>query len=244
MTKNIPILYYHFVKQPPKDARIKGLFTNPFQFEWQIRKLVKNKFTFITFEDIAAGNYDESKKNIIITFDDGCESVYFNAFPILKKYNAKAVFYIVADAIGDKNVVWEQNENRVPMNIVTVDQIREMKQYGIEIGSHLCNHVHLTSLGEDEMLNELTVSKNKLEKFINDKIYSVAYPFGSYNREVIETARKAGYEFGVITKAGINDKIDNLELFRFAVKGYALRHYFYFLKTMRLIQYDYPIKKE
>ncbi|MEI7503879.1 MAG: polysaccharide deacetylase family protein [Paludibacter sp.] len=233
MEKDIPILYYHFVKNPNATTRIKGLYTNAIHFEWQVKHLVKNGFTFITFEDIAKKNYDINKRNVMLTFDDGCESLYYNAFPILKKYGIKAVIYVVAKSIGDRNVVWPLNENLDPISILTKEQILEMTSYGIEIGSHLCHHVHLPQLSLSEIKNELFESKQILENELGKKIYSVAYPFGSYNNEVLEIALLSGYLYGVTTKAGNNLTTNNLELYRISVKGYALRHYFYFYKTIK-----------
>jgi peptidoglycan/xylan/chitin deacetylase (PgdA/CDA1 family) len=233
MDKNIPILYYHFVKNPNANTRIKGLYTNAVHFEWQIKQLIKKGFTFITFEDILKKKYDENKRNVILTFDDGCESLYYNAFPILKKYGAKAVIYLVANSIGDTNVVWPMNENLDPLNILTKNQIREMMEYGIEFGSHLCHHVHLPKLSKKEMTEELFESKKILEAELGKEINSVAYPFGSYNSTVLEIAKQAGYQYGVTTKSGNNLIAKNLELFRIPVKGYALRHYWYFIKILK-----------
>lgn len=235
METNIPILYYHFVKNPGKNARIKGLYTNTIHFEWQIKQLIKKGFTFITFEDIVKKKYDIKNRNIILTFDDGCESLYYNAFPILKKYGAKAVIYVVSKSLGDRNVVWPMNENLEPLNILTKEQILEMADYGIEIGSHLCHHVHLPQLSSAEMKDELFESKKILEDELGKEIYSVAYPFGSYNSKVIEVAQQAGYQYGVTTKSGNNQTAGNLELFRISVKGYALRHYWYFYKSLKML---------
>jgi len=233
MDKNIPILYYHFVKSPNANTRIKGLYTNVAHFDWQLKQLVKNGFTFITFEDIQKKKYDENKRNVILTFDDGCESLYFNAFPILKKYGAKAVIYVVAKSIGDRNVVWPMNENLDPLNILTKDQILEMMEYGIEFGSHLCHHVHLPQLSIAEMTEELLDSKNILETEFGKEIYSVAYPFGSYNPDVLKMTKQVGYQYAVTTKSGNNMIANELELFRIPVKGYALRHYWYFIKSLK-----------
>lgn len=233
MEKNIPILYYHFVKNPRADTRIKGLYTNTNHFDWQIKQLIKSGFTFITFEDIAQNNYDVKKRNVMLTFDDGCESLYYNAFPILKKYGIKAIIYVVAKSIGDRNVVWPLNDNLDPINILTKEQILEMTTYGIEIGSHLCHHVHLPRLSLTEIKSELFESKKILEAEFGKEILSVAYPFGSYNSDVLEIASQAGYKFGVTTKNGNNQNANKLELFRISVKGHALRHYWYFIKTLK-----------
>jgi len=232
MVKNFPILYYHFVKSPRSKTRIKGLYTSVSHFDWQLNQLIKRGFTFITFEDIAKKRYDTNKKNLILTFDDGCESLYYNAFPLLKKYGIKAVIYVVAESIGARNVVWEQNENKDPITILTKEQLLEMTSYGIEIGSHLCNHVHLPQLSATKIKQELLESKILLEAELEHKIYSVAYPFGSYNNEVLEIAKEVGYQFGVTTKSGNNLSANDLELFRIPVKGYAFRHYWYFNKIL------------
>jgi peptidoglycan/xylan/chitin deacetylase (PgdA/CDA1 family) len=235
MEKNIPILYYHFIKNPNKKTRIKGLFTNKTHFEWQLKRLIKSGFTFITFEDIVTKRYDPNKRNLILTYDDGCESLYLNAFPILKKYGIRAVIYIVAGSIGAKNIVWEMNENKDPLNILSKEQMLVMKTYGIEFGSHLCNHIHLPELTVDNIKYELNESKKILENEFEIKVYSVAYPFGSYNNDVLTLAKEAGYNFGVTTKIGNNLMTNNFELFRISVKGYSMRHYWYFYKIIRKI---------
>jgi Predicted xylanase/chitin deacetylase len=195
--------------------------------------MLKAGFQFITFEDLSSGNYQPEKKNIILTFDDGCESLYFNAFPILKKYGIKGVVYIVTGFTGARSVVWKDNENKDPLNLLTENQIREMAAFGIEFGSHLTDHLHLTKLTEAEVRNELSVSKKYIEALLNKTVYSVAYPFGSYNERVVEIAEETGYAFGVTTRPGSNAHQRNLELYRYTVKGYALRHYWYFSKTLK-----------
>jgi peptidoglycan/xylan/chitin deacetylase (PgdA/CDA1 family) len=235
MGKNIPVLYYHFISHPSKTTRIKGLYTSARQFEWQIKRLIKAGFQFITFEDLALGNYQSEKRNIILTFDDGCESLYINAFPVLKKYGIKGVIYIVTAYSGAKNVVWEDNENKDPLNLLTEDQITEMAAYGIEFGSHLTDHLHLTKLTEGEIRNQLSESKKYIESLLDKNVYSVAYPFGSYNEQVVNIAEETGYQFGVTTISGNNLNQHNLELYRYSVKGYAFRHYWYFYKMLKTI---------
>ncbi len=235
MEQNFPILYYHFIKSLASTTRIKGLYTSPSHFEWQLKRLIKKGFTFITFEDLINKRYDVCKRNMILTFDDGCESLYLNAFPILKKYDVKAVIYVVAKSIGARNIVWKDNENKDPLNILTKDQLIEMINYGIEIGSHLCDHVHLPQLLDKDKRYELVESKRLLEAELGRPIYSVAYPFGSYNDDVLKIAAEAGYQYGVTTKEGNNLSASNLELFRISVKGYAFRHYWYFYKTVKKI---------
>ncbi len=235
MKDNIPILYYHIIKPPPKGTRIKGLYTNLKQFEWQLKFLKKRNFNFLTFKDILQENYDPNKRNIIITFDDGCNSLYYNAFPVLKKYGIKAVVYIVTNSIGEENVIWEQNENKNPLDILSVDQIKEMAEFGIEFGSHSMNHKHLGQLSENELIEDLSESKRVLENILNNEVYSIAYPYGTYSNKVLEITAKTGYLFGLTTKPGNNMLTNNYETCRINIKGHAVRHYWYFIKKITKI---------
>jgi peptidoglycan/xylan/chitin deacetylase (PgdA/CDA1 family) len=231
---NIAIFYYHHIEKPGKNSRKKGLYVAPEYFEWQIKKIIQQGFEIITFEDIILNRFKKDSPHAILTFDDGCESLYQNAFPILKKFNIRAVIYIITGSIGDKNYISQENPNTDPVRLLSDSQINEMADFGIEFGSHLYEHIHLTKYSSERIKHELSSSKAILENLLNKKVYSVAYPFGDYDPQVLKSAKEAGYSFGVTTKAGIASIENKLELGRIPVKGYALRHYWYFWKKLRL----------
>lgn len=235
MRLTIPVLYYHYIKKPTPDTRIKGLYTTASQLEWQIELLIRKGFNFITFRDIIDKKYNQGEKNIILTFDDGCETVYHNAFPILKKFNIRAVVFIVGDCIEKRNVIWPENENNEAINTLSHQQIREMDAYGIEIGSHALSHRHLTKLESGTVVKELTESKRILEDIIEKEVISIAYPFGSYNSNTIALTKAAGYEFGVTTAPGNNLAVSDFEIQRYSIKGNKLHHYWYFIKMINRI---------
>lgn len=224
---------YHYISTPPKSAKVKGLYTTPKQFEWQLKSLLKQGFHIVTFEDIEKNGLDSSKKNIVLTFDDGSECFYKNALPILKKYNAKAVLYPVIGRLGDSNVAFEESANQSLIDIVDRSQLLELSNSGIEIGSHIMDHIWLTRRDETTIKNELSESKRILEDILGKKVVSVAYPYGDYNEKVIELTREAGYKWGVITESGSNINSDSLKLKRYSVKGNKLSHYFKFRKILK-----------
>lgn len=49
---------------------------------------------------------DYTKLSIILTFDDGYKDNYDIAFPILKKYNAAAIFFISTNVTDTENMLW------------------------------------------------------------------------------------------------------------------------------------------
>lgn len=121
-------------------------------------------------------NKINQQKVVILTFDDGYESQYSNAKPILDKYGFKATFYIVCNYVGsgDNRMTWEE--------------IKSLQQEGHDIASHTMNHDDLSKLTPQEVEYEVAQSKQcLLEQGISPK--SFAYPFngGSDDSSVINT---------------------------------------------------------
>ena len=56
---------------------------------------------------------DSKKKQLILTFDDGFEDFYLNAFPLLKKYKLPAVLNVVVKCITEDYQIWTQRLNDV-----------------------------------------------------------------------------------------------------------------------------------
>jgi peptidoglycan/xylan/chitin deacetylase (PgdA/CDA1 family) len=141
------------------------------------------------------------QKVVILTFDDGYESQYSNAKPILDKYGFKATFYIVCNYVGsgDNRMTWEE--------------IKSLQQEGHDIASHTMNHDDLSKLTPQEVEYEVAQSKQcLLEQGINPK--SFAYPFngGSDDPSVI-SAVASHYELArtatdPLAFLGCNDKCD------------------------------------
>jgi peptidoglycan/xylan/chitin deacetylase (PgdA/CDA1 family) len=185
--KKIPILMYHGIAD--KAWGDTTLFVKTNDFEEQIKYLSDNGYTALFLSEISkAENYD---KPIIITFDDGYKNVYDNAYPILKKYNMKADFFVITD--------WLDGET-----YVTPEMVKEMSNYGIiEIGSHTLNHAALGTVNEEKQDEELKKSKEELDTLLGKETLTVAYPLGSYTSTTIKLARKY-YKYGVTVSKGFN----------------------------------------
>ena len=68
-------------------------------FEKQINGLKSVGYHFITYEDLVKyknGQKPLYKKSCIITFDDGCQGVYDNAYPIAQKYDIPFAIFIIS----------------------------------------------------------------------------------------------------------------------------------------------------
>lgn len=90
---------------------------------------------------------------------------------------------------------------------LTWDQVLEMSEAGIEIGSHTVTHPILSNMSSEKIRWELIESKNTLEKKLGRSVISLSYPVGNryaFNKQVISEAKRCGYRFGVSYVHGIN----------------------------------------
>ncbi len=197
----IPNIYYHKVIKDESEAGKHGIYVTSEQFEKHLRYLKNNGFRSVSTEEALSLKKQNTitGKEIVITFDDGYEDNYTNAFPLLKKYGFNAEIFLVAAL---ENNEWDLKDNEPLSPMLKKEQIIEMKEYGIRFGSHTLNHRDLTKCTPEEMYNEIAGSKKLLEDKLGFKIESIAYPYGNYNGEVIEIAKSAGYKFGYATDRG------------------------------------------
>lgn len=84
------------------------------------------------------------------------------------------------------------------------DEMREMMEEGMSFGSHTHTHPTLSQLAIKEQIKEIKGSKEILEKKLKTKIKLFSYPYGSFDRTVIEILRKQKCICGLTTDAGIN----------------------------------------
>lgn len=105
----ILVLNYHGVVRNT-DFSISVNHMSVQDFEMQIRYFTKNCNVIGLDEFYKISQDPESirtdKKKVLITFDDGYENNYTNAFPILAKYNAPAVIFPVTGLTGSENTTW------------------------------------------------------------------------------------------------------------------------------------------
>jgi len=87
---------------------------------------------------------------------------------------------------------------------MNMEELKEMKEAGMEIGAHTHTHRILSCLSKEEQLNEIRTSKLILENGLREKIDLFSYPYGGLNGETIEVLKKQGFRGAVTTCFGIN----------------------------------------
>lgn len=209
----VPILMYHHIEINPRpnDTVYAALFVSPTQLDQQLSYLSTHNYHVITLDELSNaldGKETLPPNPIILTFDDGYQSFYDNAYPLLKKYQMKAVQFVITQ-VEDAPAYLSWNE------------IIEMDKSGlVEIAAHTRHHPNLPDLSQAAIVDEIKGSKDDLEQHLHHTVNWFAYPYGSYSPFIIQTIKDAGFKGAASTIYGTNQSKDNVYLFpRIMVDG-------------------------
>ena len=220
------ILMYHMITDSKPGQKQRGLRVSPREFEKQLEWLKRDGWTFSTMAELMAANGEHPRKTVVLTFDDGFEDNYTAAFPLLKKFGAKATLYLVVDRHNrDWSVYKKAHHNsgelaRVPK--LSDAQIREMVQSCVfELGGHTMTHINLAKSDTVERAGEIGGCRKALAEQFGCEVTSFAYPFGIYSKADVEAVRAAGFTNAVTTEPGIDASISSnpFDLKRVKVSG-------------------------
>jgi len=167
------------------------------EFEHQMQVLIENNATFVTPKELRqfreSGSFPENC--IWLCFDDVDESIYKNAFPILKKYQIPFMLFLIAGHVGSPDF------NN--LTLANWQQIQEMVDSGLAtVGSHTYD-MHYQKDDEtvffdpgerDNFLNDIIKSKQVIEANLSGvEVVDFAYPFGEGKEELVPLIEKAGF---------------------------------------------------
>jgi peptidoglycan/xylan/chitin deacetylase (PgdA/CDA1 family) len=193
----VPTLMYHHITPEITDSNCLA----PEDFESQLDALKKADYTTVSPEEaylILTENKKPAKKVVCLTFDDGFDDFYKNAYPLLKKYNMKATSFVVTSFLNKVSYLTDQ-------------QVLEMKKSGlVSFQSHTVSHQSMESLNVQGQLEQLQASKKHLDDLLQQDTLAVCYPSGKFNDNTAELATQAGYKLGFTTQPGFAAKSDGL----------------------------------
>ena len=203
----IPVLNYHQIN----DRDENPLTISPDQFAAQMDWLMANGYHALTqdeFLDAIENGTRLPDRPVLITFDDGYADNYKYAYPILKERNMRATIFVISDYVG------------LYPNYLTWNEILEMKEHGIEFGSHTLNHAVLTECSRYEAEKQLTNSKAAIEWKTGQEINMLAYPCGFQTKEIQELVKNCGYRAAFTVSLAYDNPEDNMyELHRVPIFG-------------------------
>ncbi|OGF48200.1 MAG: hypothetical protein A2452_04025 [Candidatus Firestonebacteria bacterium RIFOXYC2_FULL_39_67] len=158
-------------------------------FEEQMQ-FIKDNYEVISLDYLVSCIKEKKSleaNSVVITLDDGDQTIYKNAYPILKRLNLPATVFLYSDYPGKGGMTWEQ--------------VKEMSNNGVIFGSHTKSHTLLTEKlkGEskekylERLRMELVESKKTIEEKIKKEVKYLAYPYGQHLEVVEAEVLKAGY---------------------------------------------------
>ena len=235
MRSNILILGLHRVGYPPKNAKIRGLFTSPRLLVFQIKLLRALGYRFMTLKDALA---TREGRIAVLTFDDGYADNFTHAMPVLANHNVPATLFVITGDIGKRSVVWEEAGEDLPADILSWEMVKELHRRGWEIGTHAHWHIHFGNHDERTQTEAITKSVEDIEQNLGVVPISFAYPYGCYGPATKSLLRQQGIRYAVTTEpiGWTEDSVtpDLLELRRVMIGGRKFHHFVKaFFRTIR-----------
>ena len=94
-----------------------------------------------------------------------------------------------------KNLKKQIENNKLYWELMSDNEIKaSLKFKYVEIGSHAYSHLCLGNISHIDAINEIQLSKDYLENVMQKKVTSIAYPDGSYTRDLISFCKSIGFK--------------------------------------------------
>jgi len=243
----VPVLCYHYVRGPVGPLQFVRVFgyvvlslpllndnelwkVSQRGFEQQMRYLVSRGYHTVSLDDVhewQMGRRELPAKSVVLTFDDGDESVYKYAYPILQKYGLRATAFVVTARVG---TTWDG------LHCLDWGRLREMQRSGVfDIESHTHDMHYKVGPREDvqpvfvaasedptahavgthwdtAVFNDLATSREMIARQIGRTPHFLAWPYGFGNPAVDGLAVQAGFTRTCSLHAAPNRPLDGEHL--------------------------------
>ena len=217
----VAVLLYHNL-----DKHENGITITPQRFQQHLDMLQQEGYNVIdlkTLDLFLRGQANIPPNAVLITFDDGYQSVYQYAYPVLKKRHMPATLFVIVNHMG-------ATDGEIPK--ITWEEAKEMEAAGFSIQSHSYDsHAEITinELGDtgpaltsriyfrdkrhfeseyeykERIKKDLTLSRSVLKSKLGQPSIFLAVPLGKENRSVEEVAKKTGFKYIFTTVPGLID---------------------------------------
>ncbi|HSZ14273.1 MAG TPA: polysaccharide deacetylase family protein [Solirubrobacteraceae bacterium] len=184
-TDPVPILMYHVIAAPPAGAPFPGLYVEPAEFAEQMQALRHDGWHAVTLDQLEAywrrGVSLGPGKPIVISFDNGYNSQYTQALPVLRKMGW----------VGDENL---QLTGLPPsQGGLGQGQVRGLLAAGWELDTQGISHADLITLDAGQLHEQVAVARQTLQQRYHVPVNWFCYPSGHYDATVVAAVKAAGF---------------------------------------------------
>jgi len=179
-----PILMYHVINPPPAGAPFPGLYVPAGEFAEQMQALAQGGFHAVTLEQLrnhwSSGSALPAKP-VVVTFDNGYQSQYTNALPVLRQLGWRAVENIQLTGLPPSQ------------GGLSEAQVNGLVSAGWELDTQGISHADLIALDATQLREQVAVSRQTIQRRYRVPASWFCYPSGHYNATVIAAVKEAGY---------------------------------------------------
>jgi peptidoglycan/xylan/chitin deacetylase (PgdA/CDA1 family) len=203
----VAILAYHKIGRPSAGAWDTWYYISEEIFERQLHFIAESVWEVIDAARFLQGLDDPGSlpdRSVLLTFDDGYQSILRCALPHLIAFGFPAVLFVPTGFVGDVSRFDEKT--REPMEpICSWDELRELQHGGISIESHGVSHCHFSEVDRARLVFELESSRRAIIKELGANSLMLAFPYGDAGSDYPETGRalaETGYRCAFLYGGG------------------------------------------
>jgi peptidoglycan/xylan/chitin deacetylase (PgdA/CDA1 family) len=191
----VSVLCYHAVE----DGWESPMAIEPALFDQHCAWLARSRRVLPLDQAVRAMDrrYRLPARTAALTFDDGFTSMHTQLLPRLSRWGLPATVFVVAETLTPEGrpVDWVDTPPDHPLTTLTLDEVLEMRDAGVDFQSHSWAHRDLTTLTYDECVTDLRSSRELLADLLGRPVTMLAYPRGRHDAEVRRAAQAAGYTY-------------------------------------------------
>ena len=202
----LAVIMYHHVH----DKDVSGNTITSKLFRDQLSYLVNKGYHFVTLNEAKAYLQGDKIKDkaVLVTFDDGYESFYKNAYPILKSLHIPAVNFIITSTLSNPKINIPKLSPEEIKFMINDSPLVEVQCHtdSLHVKSSISKSLlvtRLTDKGKKEtdaqyfsrVSNDTKVCIKKLEPLNRGVIDTFAYPYGILSKEAIEALSSSGIKY-------------------------------------------------
>ena len=197
------------------------------QFSAQVEELKSGGYAVLPLPEIVAklrSGEGVPARTVGLSVDDAYRSAYEAAWPLLRRANMPFTVFVSTDTIGNREMMsWEQ--------------LREMKRAGVTIGAHTASHPHMPALSIERNREEIAKSHRAYQSELGELPTLFAWPYGEYSLALKPLMAEFGYavafgqhsgvigpgaDYFFLPRFAINENYGEIARFRLAARSLAL----------------------
>lgn len=194
--KALYVLEYHSIAADDNSV-MASTFVSQQKFEADLKWLSDNGYTTVLPREIVYG-VEMPEKPVILTFDDGYYDNYVYLFPLLKKYNMKAVINVlVSNIVSDERrpfLSWTHCREMVESGLVELGSHTYDLHYSDETDMHANGIARMNGESDedyrDRVMYDLIKSVQIIEEEVGTTVVSFAYPYGITDKFIFQDIKK------------------------------------------------------